>query len=214
MREITTHKVNGCNEAIQLHVMDEPGDGGASHKYMIEFMNTSPENRGRADRYAINFQKGPIGISGVNGITQEVLIAICIDRLECFQKGPFACEDNMDALCLLRAAQNALHRRTRDRLAKGIEGTHIVDTNIPLIKKHPLFDRLQKVIVDQLGVNPAQVTPEASFIQDLGADSLDIVELVFAFEEEFKTEFADEDTEKVITVEDALKLIESNLNNK
>ena len=63
-------------------------------------------------------------------------------------------------------------------------------------------------VVEQLGVNPEQVTPQASFIEDLGADSLDIVELVMAFEEEFSVEVPDEDAEKLQTVGDVIKYIE------
>ena len=58
-------------------------------------------------------------------------------------------------------------------------------------------DRVKEIIVEQLGVNPDQVTPEAKFIEDLGADSLDTVELVMAFEEEFGAEIPDEDAEKL-----------------
>jgi acyl carrier protein len=63
-----------------------------------------------------------------------------------------------------------------------------------------LEDRVKEIIVEQLGVNPEQVTPAASFIEDLGADSLDTVELVMAFEEEFGAEIPDEDAEKLTTV--------------
>ena len=63
-----------------------------------------------------------------------------------------------------------------------------------------LEDKVKDIIVEQLGVNAEQVTPEASFIDDLGADSLDIVELVMAFEEEFGAEIPDEDAEKLRTV--------------
>ncbi len=68
--------------------------------------------------------------------------------------------------------------------------------------------RIKDIIVEQLGVNPEQVTPQASFIEDLGADSLDIVELVMAFEEEFGVEVPDEDAEKLQTVGDVIKYIE------
>ena len=68
-------------------------------------------------------------------------------------------------------------------------------------------EKVQKCIVTQLGVNEDEVTPEASFIDDLGADSLDIVELVMAFEEEFNIEIPDEDAEKIRTVNDAVKYI-------
>ncbi|HDL77424.1 MAG TPA: acyl carrier protein [Lentisphaerae bacterium] len=63
-----------------------------------------------------------------------------------------------------------------------------------------LEQKVKDIIVEQLGVNPDQVTPEASFIEDLGADSLDTVELVMAFEEEFGAEIPDEDAEKLTTV--------------
>ena len=69
-------------------------------------------------------------------------------------------------------------------------------------------DRVKEIIVEQLGVNPDQVTPEAKFIEDLGADSLDPVELVMAFEVEFGAEIPDEDAEKLQTVGDVIKYIE------
>jgi len=74
--------------------------------------------------------------------------------------------------------------------------------------KTDVFERVKKVIVDQLSVDEAQVTPNASFQQDLGADSLDTVELVMAFEEEFGTEIPDEEAEKIQTVQDAVNYIE------
>jgi len=69
-------------------------------------------------------------------------------------------------------------------------------------------DRINKIIVEQLGVNEDQVKPEAKFVEDLGADSLDIVELVMALEEEFGTEIPDEDAEKLLSVGDVTKFIE------
>jgi len=65
-------------------------------------------------------------------------------------------------------------------------------------------EKVKDIIVEQLGVNPEQVTPTASFIEDLGADSLDIVELVMAFEEAFDIDIPDEDAEKIATVKDAI----------
>lgn len=69
-------------------------------------------------------------------------------------------------------------------------------------------EKVRKIIVDQLGVSPEEVTLEASFIDDLGADSLDTVELVMALEEEFDMEIPDEDAEKIVTVGDAIDYIE------
>jgi len=70
-------------------------------------------------------------------------------------------------------------------------------------------DRVKDIIVDQLGVNAEQVTPEAKFVEDLGADSLDTVELVMAFEEEFDIEVPDEEAEKLQSVGDVLTYINS-----
>ncbi len=69
-------------------------------------------------------------------------------------------------------------------------------------------DRIKSIIAEQLGVKPEEVTPEASFIDDLGADSLDTVELIMALEEEFGVEIPDEDAEKMATVGDAIKYIQ------
>lgn len=71
-----------------------------------------------------------------------------------------------------------------------------------------IFDRVKKVVVDQLDVNADEVTPEASFVDDLGADSLDVVELVMGLEEEFDLEIPDEDAEKITNVGHAVSYIE------
>ncbi|MDH7552489.1 MAG: acyl carrier protein [Spirochaetota bacterium] len=73
------------------------------------------------------------------------------------------------------------------------------------------FEKIKKIIIDQLGVDESEVTLEASFVDDLGADSLDTVELVMALEEEFGIEIPDEDAEKLLTVEDVVKYIEAKL---
>jgi acyl carrier protein len=70
-------------------------------------------------------------------------------------------------------------------------------------------ERVKQIIVEQLGVDEAEVTPSASFVDDLGADSLDTVELVMAFEEAFEIEIPDEDAEKIRTVKDAVDYINS-----
>jgi len=72
-------------------------------------------------------------------------------------------------------------------------------------------DRVQEIIVEQLGVSPDQVKPEARFIDDLGADSLDTVELIMALEEEFNVEIPDEDAEKMVTVGDSLKYLKEHV---
>ena len=115
MRIINSHKVNPANDKLTLMVTDEPGAGGANHQYAIELPN------GRT--YGIHFQNGLINEVGVNGLTQEVLIAICIDRLQAFQAGPYACRENALALTKLEEAAHWLHHRTLARMQRGVEGT-------------------------------------------------------------------------------------------
>ncbi len=71
-----------------------------------------------------------------------------------------------------------------------------------------IAERVKKIVVEHLGVEDGKVVPEASFIDDLGADSLDTVELVMAFEEEFSVEIPDEAAEKILTVQDAVNYIQ------
>ena len=75
-------------------------------------------------------------------------------------------------------------------------------------------EKITEIIVEQLGVKPEEVIPEASFVDDLGADSLDTVELVMALEEEFGVEIPDEDAEKIQTVGDAIRYIDDKTNSK
>jgi acyl carrier protein len=72
-----------------------------------------------------------------------------------------------------------------------------------------LFDDVKEVVVEQLNVNPTEVKEESKFVEDLGADSLDVVELVMALEEKFDIEIPDTDAEKIVTVGDAIKYIEA-----
>ena len=72
-----------------------------------------------------------------------------------------------------------------------------------------MLDKIKSIVVDQLGVDEDQVTEDASFVDDLGADSLDTVELIMAFEEEFDIEIPDEDAKKIKTVKDVIEYIES-----
>jgi acyl carrier protein len=74
-----------------------------------------------------------------------------------------------------------------------------------------IYQKVVDIIVEELAVDPEEVTPNASFIDDLGADSLDVVELIMAFEEEFDIEIPDEDAESIQTVQDAVDYIEENL---
>lgn len=132
VRELTDHKVNECNDKLKIEVLDEPGAGGANHLYQITgFDSATNPSDPFAARYGepakhstVLFQNGPIPQNGTNGVTQEALLAIIIDRLRCFQAGPYACRENAIALTHLEDAMHWLNHRTRARLARGVEGTH------------------------------------------------------------------------------------------
>lgn len=136
MRNLTHHIVEGdaANHQLTVTVEDEPGSGGANHQYLITGFNsaTNPSNPWTDDEgkpvpsqhLTVLFQNGPINEAGVNGVTHETLLAILIDRMEGFQAGPFANENNKAALINLRAALTKLQDRTRARIARGVEGTH------------------------------------------------------------------------------------------
>ena len=135
-RQLNGHKVNPANDVISITVVDEPGSGGANHAYLITGManlSSNPSLQVLLDAaceddnetiQAVLFQNGPIPEAGVNGTTHEVLLEILIDRLAGFQAGPFACQANADCLGHLKAAQEILLNRTRERMARGVEGTH------------------------------------------------------------------------------------------
>ncbi len=79
------------------------------------------------------------------------------------------------------------------------------------MEEDDIYQRLKKIIVDQLGVDESEVVPSASFVEDLNADSLDLVELIMSLEEEFKLQISDEEAEKISTVQEAHDYIEEHL---
>lgn len=106
-RQLTSHRVNGLNESLRIEVIDEPGQGNACPVCCD-----------------INFQNGPIKEAGINGISVEALLAIVEDRLAGFASGQFATRENSIALGKVQEAMMWLHKRTRDRVARGVEGTN------------------------------------------------------------------------------------------
>ena len=124
MRKITSHKVNGLNEALEITVLDEPGAGGACHKYAIDLISDNGVEIKGDRTWLLNFQNGPIKESGFNGISQESLLAIVEDRLKSFQTGPYACRENALALTHIQEAMHWLHHRTNERMQRGVEGTN------------------------------------------------------------------------------------------
>lgn len=128
MRTLGDHKVNPANDLIDITVLDPPDASGASHHYRLTIQG-SPLTAVPPPAHVLtelNFQIGPIAEYGVNGITQEALIEVLIDRLRGFQTGPFACPANESALGYLQNARGVLLARTQERMERGVEGTHEV----------------------------------------------------------------------------------------
>lgn len=121
-RRILDHSVGGLNEVVILEAMDEPGSGGACHHYRMS-LPTKPGSEPMEQH--VTFQNGPLNETPPNGISNEALIAIVIDRMRGFQSGKFACRENALALTHLEDSLHWLQDRTRKRLIRGVEGTHI-----------------------------------------------------------------------------------------
>lgn len=134
MRKLNDHIVEGdsANHQLTIEVKDAPGQGGANHRYEITGFDTETNGsssdgfgyKASFSREVVLFQNGPIKEFGVNGVTHEALLAIIIDRLRSFQTGPFASPLNYYALRNCEDALGNLQQRTRDRIARGVEGTH------------------------------------------------------------------------------------------
>lgn len=116
MREIKTHHINECNRNVRVY----DKDGAQCHRYYIAIGNEPIDDATQV----LEFQEGPIKEVGVNGITNEALLAIVIDRMEYFQGGDFRCRENALALTKLQEAMHWLDHRTREREERGVEGTN------------------------------------------------------------------------------------------
>jgi len=109
--------------------------------------------------------------------------------------------------------KRSTHSKNSPKVA--IEERGVLGTTHPITSpKGTIEERVKKIVVEQLGVDERGVTPEASFAKDLGADELDAVELVMAFEEEFGVEISDEDAKKILTVKDAVDYIKKHAHGK
>jgi hypothetical protein len=130
MRQVYLPKVNGLNDSLHIEVLDDPGAGGANHHYAIYGWhgkgNPSAGPLHDETKCAILFQNGPVAEAGVNGVSQEALLAILIDRLQCFQAGKYSCRENALALTKLEEAMLWLRERTLKRVDRGVEGTSTV----------------------------------------------------------------------------------------
>ena len=113
-RYLTDQNAKGHEGEVVIAVIDEPGAGGANHQYVV--------SAGK-DAQLVRFQNGPVKEDGLNGLTHEALLAILIDRLECFQAGDYPSKYNELALVACREALFHLHSRTYDRDNRNVEGT-------------------------------------------------------------------------------------------
>lgn len=122
IRQIHGHEGSSLNNKAAINA-DERDENGGSYHYSIALDNDDGTFTTRA---TLDFQKGPLKEAGLNGISDEALIAIVIDRLEGFQTGPFRSRDNAIAITHLETALLWLQKRTTDRQRRGVEGTHNV----------------------------------------------------------------------------------------
>jgi hypothetical protein len=119
-RTLTRHAVTPADKRITITADErDPNAGNMSHHYRLSY---DALGNGYVSTHAIDFQQGPVGEVGMNGITNEALLDIVLDRLEGAQEGPFACDYNADAINLIKAGLERLKDRTRDREARGVEG--------------------------------------------------------------------------------------------
>lgn len=130
--KITSHKVNGLNDALRVTALGDPGPGGAHVEYTISAdmkgaAEDHPAENSRRIRACcrLHFQNGVIEPNGdgINGISIEAILAVAEHRLQGFQSGEFACRENAVALTKLQESMMWLHKRTRDRMERGVEGT-------------------------------------------------------------------------------------------
>lgn len=129
-RELFDHRVTKLNrENIVVKTADLRGPDGAHHKYVIEVVKparTSDETDVIISSCEINFQDGGLQEAGPNGITEQALLAIVLDRLRSFNNGPYGCRENSIQITKIEEAMMWSGKRAADRAARGVEGTRSV----------------------------------------------------------------------------------------
>ena len=114
----------GTHRFTQVVCLDDPGAGGACHVYEVRRSEVPEDSVNPHHVFGqIHFQEGSIKEAGVNGLHQEDLLVIVIDRLQHFQRGPFACRENALALTKIEEALHWLNHRTAERQSRNVEGT-------------------------------------------------------------------------------------------
>ena len=126
-RYLTDHRANELNDNVTITVVDKPGSGNANHEYRLTLWPANPDGADVSPvrTLDISFQNGPIKEAGFNGFTNEALLAVIIDRMRGFQSGPFKSRENAIVLTHLEEGLMWLQKRTRDRMARGVEGTNV-----------------------------------------------------------------------------------------
>jgi len=117
-RFLHDHHTGTKADLLDVVVCDEAGAGGAQHRYNIQTRGSTP-----ALLQEIEFQEGAVCEAGVNGVTNECLLSIVLDRLRSFQLGSHPCRENAIAITKIEEALHRLHDRTRDRVSRSVEGT-------------------------------------------------------------------------------------------
>jgi len=120
MREVKI----GSQDYTRIVATDNPGHGNACHQYEVETIPQS-EDTPIAIVGQISFQNGPVGEVGINGLHQEDLLTIVLDRLQSFQAGEFKCRENALAITKIEEAMHWLNHRTTERRNRGVEGTSV-----------------------------------------------------------------------------------------
>lgn len=117
LRQVRFTAASPVSSTLMIFNTGTPGPGGARPCYEIVLPEGGTIHR-------LSFQQGTIREAGINGVTVELLLAICIDQLQQFQAGPFPCGENVFAIAFMNEAKELLDRRTRERSARGVEGVH------------------------------------------------------------------------------------------
>lgn len=128
MRILSAGNEGSLSPHLEIRVLDEPGSGGAHHEYEVWLKPESGAPRSvesDAPVIKVSFQNGPIATAqDANGGTNEALLAIVIDRLQCFSKGPYPSRETSIALTKCQEALHWMEHRTKERAARGVEGKH------------------------------------------------------------------------------------------
>jgi hypothetical protein len=129
MRELTDHKISKLNrENILVEAVDDPDVDGANHEYRIRVQKLAETSEQQDEVISITnvkFQKGGLADVGVNGLTDQALLAIVLDRMRGFQSGPYSCRDNAIAITKMEEALMWMGRRYADRATRGVEGQRV-----------------------------------------------------------------------------------------